>query len=124
MCDSNQKPEIRKGQAPVGLRKSEEQDLTALREQMDRLDEELVALFRRRMELSLLIGRAKASAGRKIRDCSREAQKLCQVKKLAGDDLASYTEALYRELMHLSREYQKADPETTRLDGAADVKKL
>ena len=59
--------------------------LAALRAGIDRCDEELVALLRRRMEISSRVAASKAGTGKPVRDPEREAAVVARVRALAGD---------------------------------------
>ena len=80
--------------------------LAALRAGIDRCDEELVALLRRRMEISSRVAASKAGTGKPVRDPEREAAVVARVRSLAGADLAAAAESLVTTLMRTSRERQ------------------
>ena len=80
--------------------------LAALRAGIDRCDEELVALLRRRMEISSRVAASKAGTGKPVRDPEREAAVVARVRALAGADLAAAAESLVTTLMRTSRERQ------------------
>lgn len=81
-------------------------DLAALRAGIDRCDEELVALLRRRMEFSSRVAASKAGTGRAVLDPEREAAVVARIRALAGPDLAAAAESLVTTLMRTSRERQ------------------
>ena len=80
--------------------------LAALRAGIDRCDEELVALLRRRMDISSRVAASKAGTGKPVRDPEREAAVVARVRALAGADLAAAAESLVTTLMRTSRERQ------------------
>ena len=80
--------------------------LAALRAGIDRCDEELVALLRRRMEISSRVAASKAGTGKPVRDPEREAAVVARVRALAGPGLAAAAESLVTTLMRTSRERQ------------------
>ena len=80
--------------------------LAALRAGIDRCDEELVALLRRRMEISSRVAASKAGTGKPVRDPEREAADVARVRALAGADLVAAAESLVTTLMRTSRERQ------------------
>lgn len=95
--------------------------LAALRAAIDRCDEELVALLRRRMAVSSRVAASKAGTGKPVRDPEREAAVVARVRSLAGADLAAAAESLVTTLMRTSRERQydillAKDAETLRAD--------
>jgi len=51
------------------------EDLTKLREKIDKIDEEILLCLKERMEISKLIGRIKQEKGMPIRDLQREDEK-------------------------------------------------
>lgn len=82
-------------------------ELSDLREQIDKTDDELIRSFCSRMALSAQIAEYKKEHGLPINDAARERQKLTDISAKAGDDLRSYACALYSLLFELSRSYQK-----------------
>ena len=81
-------------------------DLRDCREEIDRLDEQLVKLFAKRMEISKLISKCKWSDGLSVRDVRREEEKLASVRRSLPPELSAYGEKLYELLFQLSRDYQ------------------
>lgn len=81
-------------------------DLTALRKEIDSVDAELIRLFCTRMELAAQIGNFKKEHGLPVLAPGREAEKLLDVKRMAGPEMAEYTRVLYTTLFELSRSYQ------------------
>lgn len=83
-------------------------DLTELRLALDAVDQELVALFEKRMAISREVALAKIQLGKPVLDESREAQVLkSRCAMLQDASLAEATEALYRQIMALSRQEQE-----------------
>ena len=82
-------------------------ELAAYREELDRLDEELLRLFLRRMELSAEIGSYKKARGIPVLDSGREEQKLEQLSALCPSEQLGYVKALYSRIFELSREAQE-----------------
>ena len=81
-------------------------DLTELRKQIDGIDDQLVQLFCRRMELCAQVAEYKKANGLPILMPAREREKLKDVAEKAGPDMANYTRTLYAMLFELSRSYQ------------------
>lgn len=81
-------------------------DLQELRSQIDEIDDQLVELFTRRMDISAAIGDWKREHNLPVFVPSREREKLVDVAKKAGPDMANYTRVLYSMLFELSRSYQ------------------
>lgn len=82
------------------------QDLSQLRQEIDTIDRELIALFRTRMDVAGRVAEYKRSAGLPVLDPSRERALLAKVADLAGEELADYTQSMFRTIMAASRSYQ------------------
>ena len=82
-------------------------ELELLRNEIDRVDEELAGLFVRRMEIVERIARCKNDLGLPICDPKREEEILSRrVSSLERDDLPPYYKAFLEELLTLSKDYQ------------------
>ena len=81
-------------------------DLQELRLQIDRIDDELVKLFAERMDVAAKIGDYKKQRNLPVFVPAREREKLQDVAKKAGPEMANYTRVLYSMLFELSRSYQ------------------
>ena len=82
-------------------------DIKELRENIDRIDGELVALIRERMETAAKIGEYKRENNLPVYDPARERELFERVGELAGEDFASYTKVLYSTMTDVSRSYQR-----------------
>ena len=82
-------------------------ELKDYRDQLDRIDEEIIDLFRQRMETVSLIAQYKKANDLPILAAGREKEILERVRALSGEKLAPYGAELFETLMRLSREYQK-----------------
>ena len=80
--------------------------LNELRLEIDQIDDQLVALFAQRMEVSARIADYKKENDLPIFVPSREAEKLRDVAQKSGPELEVYTKVLYDLLFELSRGYQ------------------
>ncbi len=80
--------------------------LTGLRELIDTVDRDLINAFIRRMKVAGQIAEAKRESGRAVFDAARESAKLDSVAAIAGEEMSSYTRALYSLLFELSSDYQ------------------
>ena len=90
--------------------------LNEYREQIDRLDEQIVDLFKQRMAVSSAIADYKKEHGLPIYVPTREREKLQSVAQLAGTDMENYTRVLYSMIFELSRSYQsKCNEQKTEL---------
>ena len=81
-------------------------DMNTLRQQIDKIDDELVRLFAQRMEVAAQIGDFKKENHLPIYVPAREREKLQDVAQKAGPEMANYTRVLYSMLFELSRSYQ------------------
>ena len=91
-------------------------DLSQLRLQIDSIDDQLISLFGQRMQVAAQIADYKKQNNLPIYVPSREREKLLDVSKKAGPDMANYTRVLYSMIFELSRSYQsKCNLESTEL---------
>ena len=81
-------------------------DLNELRGQIDEIDDQLVELFVKRMDISAAIGDYKMEHHLPIFVPAREREKLKEVAEKAGPEMANYARVLYSMLFELSRSYQ------------------
>lgn len=81
-------------------------DINSLRGQIDVIDQELVELFCRRMDVAAQIADYKREHNMPILVPAREREKLADVAEMAGSEMANYTRVLYSMLFELSRSYQ------------------
>ena len=81
-------------------------ELSELRNQIDTIDDELVKLFCRRMEVAEQIADYKQANNMPILVPAREREKLQDVSSKAGPDMANYTRVLYSMIFELSRSHQ------------------
>ncbi len=87
-------------------------ELNELRQQIDKIDDQLVSLFSQRMAVSSQIGQAKMEAKLPVFAPAREREKLQDVANKAGEEMANYTRVLYSMLFELSRSYQSRQSDT------------
>ena len=91
-------------------------DLKDIRTQIDAVDDELVQLFVKRMNLSAQVADYKKTNNMPIYIPARERDILQDVAAKAGPEMANYTRVLYSMLFELSRSYQsKRNSEITPL---------
>ena len=81
-------------------------ELSQLRSQIDEIDDELVKLFGKRMNVAAQIADYKKENKLPILVPAREREKLADVAEKAGPEMANYTRVLYSMLFELSRSYQ------------------
>ena len=81
-------------------------ELNDLRQEIDQIDDQLVQLFTRRMDVSARIAGVKKEKCLPIFVPAREREKLADVAQKAGPEMANYTRTLYSMLFELSRAHQ------------------
>lgn len=82
-------------------------DLLELREQLDELDEQIVALYEKRMDISSQVADYKIRTGKKVFDRDREIAKLNAVKKLTHNEFNGRgIQELFEQIMSMSRKLQ------------------
>ena len=81
-------------------------DLKDYRKQIDEIDNQMVDLFCRRMEVASAIAQYKKENGMQVLDASREREKLADVCGKVPQEMRNYTSVLYSSLFELSRSYQ------------------
>jgi len=81
-------------------------NLQDYRMRIDEVDEELLRLFKERMNISSEIAKYKKEQGIPVFDAARENDKLANMREKAGEEMRSYTHMLWSMLFELSRAYQ------------------
>lgn len=81
-------------------------DLKDYRVRIDAIDDQILALFKERMEVSLGIAECKKAQGLPTENPQREAEILEKRRAQAGEELAPYAEALFRCLFTQSKALQ------------------
>ncbi|MDD3367287.1 MAG: prephenate dehydratase [Lachnospiraceae bacterium] len=82
-------------------------DLLELREKIDQIDSELVALYEKRMDISRQVAEFKIENGKRVLDKGRELEKIAKVKSLTHNDFNSHgIEELFEQIMAISRKLQ------------------
>ena len=81
-------------------------DLKDLRNEIDEIDDELVKLFAKRMDVATRIADVKKEKSLPIFVPAREREKLVDVAEKAGPEMANYIRVLYSMLFELSRSHQ------------------
>ena len=83
--------------------------LNLLRKKIDDIDDELIALFLKRLDISKEIGELKKENNMKIYDPEREEKIIGMSLKNIDDNQKKYVEKFLRTLMDISKEVQKSD---------------
>ena len=109
------------GSAPRGDPTAEA--LAPLRDRIDAIDHEIVALLNERAQIALEIGRVKQETGRRtVRDPAREAEVLERVTSAsAGLFPEPELVALYRKLIAATRRVQHAQKRVGRSDAVGGI---
>ena len=82
-------------------------DLGKLREQIDEIDEQIVKLYEKRMEICSDVAAYKIETGKKVFDKTREEEKLRKVSSLTHNEFNSYgVKELFEQIMSMSRKLQ------------------
>lgn len=80
--------------------------LEELREDIDQIDQQMVDLFKVRMEAASQVAEYKKEKGLPVLDAARERALIGKVGELVGDELADYAQSMYRTILTASRSYQ------------------
>ncbi|MCM1047678.1 MAG: prephenate dehydratase [Clostridiales bacterium] len=82
-------------------------DLGVLRDQIDEIDEQIVNLYEKRMDISSQVADYKIENGKNVFDKDRELQKLQKVRSLTHNDFnAKGVQELFEQIMSMSRKLQ------------------
>lgn len=82
-------------------------DLGEIRQELDKIDAEIVALYEKRMEACERVAQYKIETGKPVLDKEREEAKLLQVKSLAaGEFNKEGVGELFKQIMSMSRKRQ------------------
>ena len=84
------------------------EELKDLREKIDAIDQQMVDLFKQRMGVSKEVAAYKRANGLPTLDAGRERALLGKVGEQAGEELADYTQSVYRTILAAGRSYQNA----------------
>lgn len=81
-------------------------DLSAIRENINEIDNKIVELWKERMENCLSVAQYKQENNLPVLDSKREAELLNRISDMAGDELDVYSRVLYDTIMSISKSYQ------------------
>ncbi|RDU22321.1 prephenate dehydratase [Anaerosacchariphilus polymeriproducens] len=82
-------------------------DLQEIRNEIDQVDREIVALYEKRMEMCKNVAEYKIQTGKKVFDNERELIKIQKVRELANNDFNRHgVEELFEQIMAMSRKLQ------------------
>ncbi len=81
-------------------------ELSDYRKELDGIDDEMIRLFARRMELSTQVAALKKERRLPVLDANREREKLQDIAEKSPEDIQEYAIALYSLIFELSRSCQ------------------
>jgi monofunctional chorismate mutase len=81
-------------------------DLQDFRRQIDKIDDDILRLFKERMDVSRQIAFYKKAHNIPTVDAAREQEKLSSIEEKAGEELNSYARTLFAKVLELSCDYQ------------------
>lgn len=82
-------------------------DIGEARKEIDKIDNELIKLFEKRMLLSAQIAEEKKKNNLPVYDEKREQEILQNIKEKAPENIREFSAELYEKIFELSRRYQK-----------------
>ncbi len=82
-------------------------DLQEIRNEIDRVDDQLLRLFEERMDLAAEVANAKAKGALPVENTTREREILARVAREAKGETAPYSQTLFTTLFDLSKNYQR-----------------
>ena len=82
-------------------------NLDELRVEIDKIDDELINLFQKRMDIAVKIGEYKKKNNLPVLNSQREREKLNDIASKADPKMKSYLRVLYSLLFELSRSHQE-----------------
>lgn len=86
----------------------EKNNLDIIRNEIDKIDQELSVLIQKRMDLVAEVAESKAQSGKEILDKSREEKVIQNVLSMVNNqEYKDSVKAVFECIMHNSREYQK-----------------
>ena len=109
MREKEERDRIKDGMRPkdAARRNGGSMDLQELRAQIDEVDEQIVRLFEKRMEISGQVARYKIETGKKVFDRTREQEKIAAVQAMTHSDLnRKGAGELFEQIMSISRKLQ------------------
>lgn len=82
------------------------ENLDEIRDQLDKIDKDILSRFLERMKLSEQVSEYKAERNMPVEDTQREYEIISEVSELSGE-FSAYTTALFRTIFELSKDYQE-----------------
>lgn len=78
-----------------------------LRKEIDEIDNQLIAIFEKRMATVAKISECKKKNGFSVQDTGREQEILNRISLIADGDMPVYVNELYKTILNISRRYQE-----------------
>lgn len=85
-----------------------QEKLARERQEIDRIDKQLLPLFLERMGCVERVGALKQQVGAPVRNAAREQEIIDRISRQAGEELASSAAAFYQSIMAISRDREHA----------------
>ena len=85
-------------------------NIDKLRQEIDDIDDMLLNLFERRMQIVKEIGQYKKEQALPVKDSERERTILSRLCEKAGPEMAEYVKTLFLCILEMSGNYQNAMP--------------
>ena len=82
------------------------EDLSVIRERINEIDNQIVALWTERMNTCLSVAQYKKENSLPVLDSKRESELLNRIGNMAGEELEVYSRVLYDTIMTISKSYQ------------------
>jgi len=83
-----------------------ENEITKLRREIDRIDDQIKVLFEQRMVLALDLGKIKKEKNLPVQDTSRENEIISRLIADQDDDMTGCIKILFTVILEASRSYQ------------------
>ncbi|MBE6358065.1 MAG: bifunctional chorismate mutase/prephenate dehydratase [Lentisphaerae bacterium] len=100
------------------MKRNRKMDISNARKEIDQIDEKILELFSRRMELGKQIGKLKEIQGLPVENPLREREILLKMTRESGVELQSSAGILFSTLFELSKAYQRrSTPEASAFAG-------
>lgn len=81
-------------------------NLTEIRQKIDDIDNELIELYKKRMELSKEVGVIKSKTSKAVHDGNREKEIVYRLSQKCPEDIRLYVKELYDTIFYASKAYQ------------------
>lgn len=90
-------------------------DLLEIRNQIDKIDDKIIELYKERMSLSKEVGLIKAQTEKAVTDGNREKEIVYRLSQKCPEEIRFYVKELYEAIFHSSKAYQTKFTKTNSL---------